>query len=160
MSGDAQAARNLARQARTVHRVSGLGSWRAALRWISGAMLDRPQEAAVASGWWDTASQERPGWRERAAHLDDQPVFAVDYQPCRRCRLAWVEQPYTDPRYQRGGLARAGLAALRTEHPGLSWHTLGNHLTESQAFWAAVGADAPGGYSQRHQTQASPQVKA
>lgn len=150
MSGDAQAARHLARQAGTVSSESGLGSWRAALRWISGGRLNRPQEAPVASGWWDTASQERPGWRERAAHLDGQTVFAVDYQPCRRCGLAWVEQPYTDPLHQRCGLARAGLAALRTEHPGLSWHTLGSHLGESRAFWTAVGADVPGGYRQKH----------
>ncbi|MEO6083518.1 MAG: hypothetical protein ABIQ18_10485 [Umezawaea sp.] len=76
-------------------------------------------------------------------------MFAVDYQPCRHCGLAWVEQPYTDPLHQRCGLARACLAALRTEHPGLSWHTLGGHLTESQAFWAAVGTDVCGGYRQR-----------
>lgn len=150
MSGDAQAARHLARQACTVSHVSGLGSWRAALRWIGDAVLNRPPESQVAFGWGDTASQERPGWRERAAHLDGNIVFAVDYQPCRRCGLAWVEQPYTDPLYQRCGLARAGLAALRTEHSGLSWHTLGGHLTESHAFWAAVGANVPGGYRQRH----------
>jgi hypothetical protein len=29
-----------------------------------------------------------------------------------------IEQPYTLPRYQRCGLAAAGLAALRAEHPG------------------------------------------
>lgn len=149
MSSEAQAARHLARQASMVSREPVLGSWRAALRWIADAVLDRPQDAAVASGWWDTASTERPGWRERAAHLDGQTVFAVDYQPCRRCGLAWVEQPYTDRLHQRCGLASAGLAALRTEHPGLSWHTLGGHLTESRAFWSAVGADVTGGYRQR-----------
>jgi hypothetical protein len=93
VSGDAQVARHLARQAGTVSRESGLGSWRAALRWISGGRLNRPQEAPVASGWWETASQERPGWRERATHLDGQTVFAVDYQPCRRCGLAWSSSP-------------------------------------------------------------------
>jgi hypothetical protein len=149
VNGDAQAARHLARQAGTVSHVSGRGPWRAALRWINGAMFNQPSEAFVASGWCDSASQERPGWRERAAHLDHQTVFAVAYQPCRRCGLAWVEQPYTDPLYQRCGLAGAGLAALRIEHPRLSWHTLGGHLTESQAFWAAVGADVCGGYRQR-----------
>lgn len=147
MSSDTQVARHLAMQANTV-RVSGQGSWRAVLRWISGGRLHRARGASASFGWWDTASTERPGWRERAAHLDGQPVFAVDYQPCRHCGLAWVEQPYTEPRYQRCGLASAGLTALRTEHPGLSWHTLGGHLTESRAFWAAVGADVLGGYRQ------------
>ncbi|MFI8276464.1 hypothetical protein ACIGBH_16415 [Streptomyces sp. NPDC085929] len=53
------------------------------------------------------------------------------------------------PEYERCGLASAGLTALRVEHPDLMWHTLGGHLRESQAFWAAVGADVPGGYQQR-----------
>ncbi|MBQ1076819.1 hypothetical protein KBX06_27260 [Micromonospora sp. C31] len=60
-----------------------------------------------------------------------------------------MEQPYTHPRYQRCGLASAGLTALRVEHPGLSWHTLGGHFRSSQPFWAAVRADVPGGYHQR-----------
>ncbi|MEO6083050.1 MAG: hypothetical protein ABIQ18_08075 [Umezawaea sp.] len=59
MSGDVQAARHLASQASTVRRESALGSWRAVLRWITGATRDPAQDAAVASGWWDTASQER-----------------------------------------------------------------------------------------------------
>lgn len=94
-------------------------------------------------------SGERPGWRERSATLDGQTVFAVDYQVCRRCRLGWVEQPYTDPYVQRCGLAGAGLAALRIEHPGLSWHTLGGHFSDSRAFWTAVGTGVPGGYERR-----------
>jgi hypothetical protein len=85
----------------------------------------------------------------RAANLGDDFAFAVDYRICRRCRLAWVEQPYTDPRYQRCGLGAAGLAALRVENPGLSWHTLGGHFRESRPFWAAVGTGVPGGYRQR-----------
>jgi hypothetical protein len=99
--------------------------------------------------WQDTISAERIGWRQRAANLYDECAFAVDYQICRRCQLGWVEQPYTLPRYQRCGLATAGLAAMRTEHPGLAWHTLGGHFRSSQVFWTAVGADVPGGYQQR-----------
>ncbi|WP_343973725.1 hypothetical protein [Kribbella koreensis] len=94
------------------------------------------------------------GWRQRAANLEDAAnrdgefVFAVDYRVCRRCGLGWVEQPYTIPRYQRAGLASAGLAALRAEFPGLAWHTLGGHLGESRQFWSTVGAEVPGGYRQ------------
>jgi hypothetical protein len=101
VSGDAQEARNLARQAHTVHRVSGLGSWRAALRWISGGTLDPTR---CSGRLWLMGHGLRGAARlarERAAHLDNQLMFAVDYQPCRRCGLAWVEQPYTDPRYLR-----------------------------------------------------------
>jgi hypothetical protein len=76
-------------------------------------------------------------------------VFEVDYQICPRCRLGWVEQPHTPPRYQRRGLARAGLAALRAEHPGLSWHTLGGYINDSPDFWDTVGVDVPGGYQPR-----------
>ncbi|MBW0115665.1 hypothetical protein I4J48_10410 [Pseudonocardia sp. KRD-169] len=61
-----------------------------------------------------------------------------------------MEQPYTTPEYQRCGLAAAGLAALRAEHPGFAWHTLGGHLADSRAFWAAVGAGVEGGYQQRY----------
>jgi hypothetical protein len=148
-----QAARRLAGQAHRVSRVSGRTPWRDALQWISRGRFGRPQGFPVAprlsTPWQDTMSGERPSWRERAANLDGQTVFAVDYQICRRCRLGWVEQPYTDPSCQRCGLASAGLAALRTEHPGLSWHTLGGHFSDSQAFWTAVGAGVPGGYEQR-----------
>ncbi|RQW98160.1 hypothetical protein DLJ59_27745 [Micromonospora inaquosa] len=63
--------------------------------------------------------------------------------------MGWVEQPYTHPQYQRHGLASAGLATLRAEHPGLAWHTLGGHFRSSQPFWEAVGADVSGSYQQR-----------
>jgi hypothetical protein len=86
----------------------------------------------------DTVSNERIGWRMRAANLrnhdpDDAPirdefVFEVDYQLCHQCRIVWVEQPHTLPAYRRRGLAAAGLAALRTENPGFTWHTLGGHI--------------------------------
>lgn len=73
----------------------------------------------------------------------------MDYQVCRQCLLGWVEQPYTDPRYQRCGLAGSALAALRAEHPGMRWHTLGGHFRDSELFWSAVGAEVAGGYQQR-----------
>ncbi|WP_170224371.1 hypothetical protein [Actinokineospora cianjurensis] len=46
--------------------------------------------------------------------------------------------------HQRCGLASAGLATSRIGHPGLSWHTLGDHLAELRAFWPAVGVDVRG----------------
>ncbi|MGW3028278.1 hypothetical protein [Streptomyces sp. NPDC001221] len=52
-------------------------------------------------------------------------------------------------KYQRCELATAGLEAMRLEHSGLSWHTLGGHFQDSRAFWAAVGTDVPGNYQQR-----------
>jgi hypothetical protein len=94
-------------------------------------------------------SFEREGWRERIGVLGDDDVFAVQYRVCRRCCLAWVEYPYTDPRFRRAGLASAGLAALRVEHAGVSWHTLGGHGQDSRGFWNRVGAEVPGGYRQR-----------
>ncbi|MEV6868426.1 hypothetical protein AB0M44_46535 [Streptosporangium subroseum] len=71
--------------------------------------------------WQDTISGERTGWRIRAANLNEEFAFAVDYQIC-RCGLGWVEHPHTLPQYQRCGLAGAGLAALRAENPGLLAH--------------------------------------
>ncbi|MFC0105514.1 sigma factor-like helix-turn-helix DNA-binding protein [Kibdelosporangium aridum] len=157
MAGDHDmrtAARRLAEHAHHVGRVSGWTPWRDALQWLSRGKLGRPQAwprvPRLTTPWQDTISAERPGWRQRAANLNgDEFAFAVDYRVCRRCRLGWVEQPYTDSRFQRCGLARAGLAALRADHPGLNWHTLGGHLHDSQPFWAAVGLDVPGGYQQR-----------
>ena len=105
--------------------------------------------------WQDTVTAERIGWRQRAANLADPAnregefVFAVDYRVCRRCALGWVEQPYTIPRYQRLGITSAGLAALRDEHPGVAWHTLGGHLGDARQFWSAVGEGVAGGYRQR-----------
>jgi hypothetical protein len=153
VSEDALAARRLATQAHEVGRVSGRKPWLQAVQRISRGKLGRPTGWPVVPRlgrpWQDTNSGERFGWRQRAANLDDEFVFAVDYQICRRCRLGWVEHPYTDPRYQRCGLARAGLAALRAEYSDLSWHTLGGHFPDSRAFWTTVGIGVTGGYQQR-----------
>ncbi|GIH19019.1 hypothetical protein Raf01_71910 [Rugosimonospora africana] len=111
----------------------------------------RPVVPTLDNPWQDTTCPERAGWRTRAANLrrfEDEFVLAVDYQTCADCRIGWVEQPYTLPRYQRHGLARAGLAALRSEHPGLSWYTLGGHFPDSERFWTVVGTGVPGGYQQ------------
>jgi hypothetical protein len=147
------AARRLAGQAHLVGRRSGRQPTRDLVRWLSrgryGRHLGWPQVPRLSTPWQDTISAERPGWRQRAANLDGDDAFAVDYQICRRCRLGWVEQPYTLPQYQRCGLASAGLAALRAEHPDLSWHTLGGHFRDSEPFWTAAGKGVPGGYQQR-----------
>jgi hypothetical protein len=50
----------------------------------------------------------------------------------------------TLPAYQRQGLAAAGLAGLRAEHPGFAWHTLGGgHIDGSPAFWDTVRMAEP-----------------
>jgi hypothetical protein len=127
-----QAARGLAAVA-----VSNVG-WafrnrvRRALIWATQGRLDSrhdwPVVPVLGTPWQDNPSTRGVRWRERAAYLAGQPVFGVDYQFCRRCRVGWVEEPHTEEPYKRCGLATAGLAALRAEHPGLTWHTAGNHL--------------------------------
>jgi hypothetical protein len=104
----------------------------------------RPETA-----WRDGWSWERRGWRERAAYLNGNEIFRIDYEVCHPCRLGWVEQPYTHEDYQRCGLASAALKALRKEHPGLEWHTLGSHLSDSVLFWETIGEGVPGGYTKR-----------
>ncbi|WP_367822081.1 hypothetical protein [Streptomyces sp. LMG1-1-1.1] len=150
---DRKAAEHLANQAHKVGRAVGQQRWRDVLRRLSRGRFGRQRGWArvpkLDTPWQDTSSGERQGWRERAANLDGEFAFSVDYQVCPDCQLGWVEQPYTLPEYQRCGLASAGLAALRIEHPGLSWHTLGGHLRDSKRFWEAVGADVPGAYQQR-----------
>jgi hypothetical protein len=148
---DAYAARMVAGQALThVGRVSGRRPLRAALRWISRDRLGGPSGWPVVpkldTPWQDTISGTRDGWRQRTAFLDELFVFSVDYRICRRCRIAWVEEPYTVMRYQRCGVATAALAALRHDNPGLQWHTWGGHL--ARQFWAAGGVDVAGGYQQ------------
>lgn len=113
---------------------------------LAGRVRRRPNAAAPDAPWRDGPSPERSGWRERAATVHGEPVFAVDYVVCADCAQGWVEQPFTTPEYQRRGLARAALAQLRREHPGLSWHTLGGHLSDSRGFWLAVADDVAGGY--------------
>ena len=116
---DRRAARILAGLAATeVRRAAGGETARSPLRWLTRGRRvrrrdwsDDPESDAP---WRDTRSANRPGWRERAAYLDANEVFAVDYEVCRRCGLGWVEEPYTHPDYQRCGLAAAALAALRT----------------------------------------------
>ena len=152
---DREAARSLAAVARlAVVRASGGNPAARTLAgrgrsWLLGRM-DRARRAErPGTGWRDSWSRERPGWRERAAYLSGNEVFSVDYQVCRRCRLGWVEQPSTVAKYRRCGLAAAALAALRSENPGIEWHTLGGHLADSVPFWISVGAGIPGGYTQR-----------
>ncbi|WP_107416793.1 hypothetical protein [Streptomyces sp. CC53] len=150
---DRRAAIRLADQAHEVGRASGRVLWREVLQRVSSGRLGRPHDwldvPQLDSPWQDTISSERMGWRQRAANLQGEFAFAVDYRICHRCRIGWVEQPYTLPQYQRCGLGIAGLASLRSEHPDLSWHTLGGHLTESKGFWGVVGRDVLGGYQQR-----------
>jgi hypothetical protein len=151
---DRHTVRLLAEQATShVGHASGREPWRALLQWVTRGRLGRPRGWPVVpvlgTPWQDTVSAERPGWRQRAAYLYGREVFAVDYQVCRRCRLGWVEQLYTEPRYQRCGLAAAGLAALRSGYPQFEWHTLGGHMSDSRSFWDAVGVGVPGGYRQR-----------
>lgn len=153
-TADLNAARELATLALShVGRVSGREPLRMALRWATRGRLGRRRGLRVTprpgTPWQDTPSWQRTGWRERAAFLHGHEVFAVDYRVCRKCRRGWVEEPATDPRYQRCGLAAAGLAALRSEHPGVEWHTLGGHMPDARPFWAAIGAGVPGGYQQR-----------
>jgi hypothetical protein len=148
-----QEARALAAQARDVAWAADGTAWQRILRAISGGRWGRQPTGwtviRVDAPWQDTPSSERPGWRERAANLADGVAFAVDYTVCAHCRLGWVEQPYTMEKYQRCGLAAAGLEALRLEHPGLSWHTLGGHFHDSRPFWTDVGTGVPGSYQQR-----------
>ncbi|MEV4123161.1 hypothetical protein [Micromonospora sp. NPDC049645] len=148
-----EAVRQLVARASEVGRVSGRQPWREVVVWLTRGRWGRragwPVVPVLTKPWQDTISAERHGWRTRAANLDDDFAFAVDYRICHRCRIGWVEQPYTHPRYRRHGLASAGFAALRAEHAGLSWHTLGGHFRSSQPFWATVGAGVPGGYHQR-----------
>ena len=115
--------------------------------------LDRDQAGCTLAGH---SFLGRPGWRE-APNLADDVAFAVDYTVCARCELGWVEWPYTTEQYQRCGLATAALEALRLEHPGLSWHTLGGHFRDSRAFWAAVGTGVLGGYQQRETCPHAPE---
>lgn len=158
----AEAIRQLIASIDHVGRVSGREPWREVLLWLTRGRWGRrsgpPVMQRLDTPWQDAVSEERPGWRTRAANLHGFPAadrdredvaFAVDYQICCRCELGWVEQPYTPPQYQRRGLAAAGLVALRTENPGLSWHTLGGHIDGSPAFWTRAGTGVPGGYQPR-----------
>jgi hypothetical protein len=99
------------------------------------------------AGWLDAWSRNRPSWRVRAARLHDDEIFGVDYNICRRCGLAWVEEPATSEAYRRCGLAKAAFAALCAEHPSMRWHTLGGHLSEAIPFWEVVAVGVPGGYA-------------
>lgn len=125
-------------------------------RWTdhSRSRRDRAVTSGTRAGnrWRDSAGFERPGWRTRGAYLvgSDEPAFEIDYDVCPKCGIGWVEQPYTPPPYQRRGLASAGLAALRRDHPeAVAWHTLGGHLGDSRRLWDTAGASVPGGYRQR-----------
>lgn len=150
---DRLAALRLAQQAHEVGRAYGLEPVRQVIRRISrgrwGGHKGWPRVPTLETPWKDTISPTRTSWRQRAAQLDGEVVFGVDYRVCRRCGLGWVEEPHTDPEYERCGLGRAGLAALRTDHPDVAWHTLGGHFVSAQPFWKAVGTGVPGGYQQR-----------
>lgn len=143
---DREAARALAAQANAVIRLPA--QRRSLLIRMLGLHRQSGDQGNPAGTYWrDAPSQNRLGWRERAAYLHGSEAFAVDYQVCHHCQLGWVEEPaITDDRYLRCGLASAGLAALRVEHPGLEWHTLGGHLVAP--FWKSVGIGVAGGYTQ------------
>lgn len=151
---DQRTAQTLAALATTYVRWVSRDRLRRVAIWATRGRLGRRSNwvdvPALDAGWQDNPADRGMGWRERAAYFNGRPVFGVDYQVCRRCRVGWVEEPWTDDRYTRSGLAAAGLAALRTEHPGFSWYTAGGHMPDSEPFWRAVAADIPGGY-QHHE---------
>lgn len=149
-----RAALRLAKQAQEVQYINGEATWHDLVRWARhGQLTWHPGWLtflpALRTPWQDTGSAEQDGWRRRAATLNDELVFTVDYLVCRLCSVGWVEQPHTVPRFRHCGLARAGLAALRSDNPGLAWHTMGEHISDSQEFWNSVGEGVPGGYRQR-----------
>ncbi|UQU67523.1 hypothetical protein COUCH_15165 [Couchioplanes caeruleus] len=73
----------------------------------------------------------------------------MEYIVCPRCRIGWVDKPYTIERYQHSGLAAAAHRALRAEHPSVAWHTGSGHVSSSKAFWVKVGDGVEGGYLPR-----------
>ncbi|MFE2971428.1 hypothetical protein ACFXKC_49170 [Streptomyces sp. NPDC059340] len=111
-----EAALTLAAQAQDVAWAADATPWQRVLRTISGGRWGRPPTGwtviRLDAPWQDTPSSERPGWRERAANLADDVAFAVDYTVCARCEIGWVESPYTMDKYQRCGLATAGLGSV------------------------------------------------
>ncbi|KJK56434.1 hypothetical protein UK12_22705 [Saccharothrix sp. ST-888] len=153
MEGDRRAARQLASRTDQMGRIFGREPWREILLRISGGRLGRRTGPTIPlqlqTPWQDTLSPLRTGWRQRAADLHGESVFAIDYQVCRPCSLAWAEEPHTDPSFQRCGPASAGVAALRAEHPGLAWHTLGGRFAKARPFRTHVGTGVPGGYQSR-----------
>jgi hypothetical protein len=107
------------------------------------------EEALPVTGWHDSGDGDRPGWRTRAAYLEGDMVFSVGYVICRPCALGLVEWPNTDQRVRRCGLATAGLAALRADHPRLPWHTFSGHSgADAASVLGAVGGGVRGGYVQ------------
>jgi hypothetical protein len=148
------AARRLAARAHEVITVPepALGG-EGVLGWRRRRTLRIDPQRRPYSGWFDGPSllgvRGSPGWRMRAAYLTDEEVFAVDYTTCGPCRIGWVEEPYTVANLERCGLASAGLAGIRADHPGLAWHTAGGHLRDARLFWDTVGGDVPGRYRPR-----------
>jgi hypothetical protein len=78
------------------------------------------EDGTVLRVMWQASRDGRkrePLKHRKTGEYRDVPVPTT--KVCRQCGLGWVEEPATDERYQRCGLAAAGLAALRVEHPGL-----------------------------------------
>jgi hypothetical protein len=148
--------RRLREQASTdVGHDSGRTPLRTALYHLTRGRIDRRprynvgQLPTLATPWQDTVSGRYFGWRCRRATLNGGQAFVVEYIVCPYCKVGWVDKPYTIEKYQRHGLASAGLAALRRENPGLVWHTASGHLSASKPFWAAAGTGIAGGYLPR-----------
>lgn len=120
-------------------------------RWVYPALYRFDREAAPPRLWVDrpAGAYERTGWRIRAAYLESDLAFEVEYVVCGQCKIGWVESPHSYEGYTRCGLASAALRSLRRAYPGVQWHTRGGHFSESKPFWESVGVDVPGGYTRR-----------
>lgn len=149
------ALRRLREEADHVVRVSGRTPVRSWLYDVTRGRIDRRPRPTVGqlpwvdAPWQDTVSGRYHGWRCRRASLKGGLAFVVEYVVCPYCNIGWVDKPYTVEDYQRCGLAAAGLAALRAEHPGVAWYTGSGHLRDSRPFWSAVGQGVDGAYQPR-----------
>ena len=145
----------LKEQASQVVTVSGRTPLRSALYHLTRGRIDRRPRPTVgelptvSAPWQDTVSGRYFGWRCRQANLNGDLVFVVEYVVCPYCNIGWVDKPYTVEEYQRRGLAAAGFATLRNEHPGAAWYTGSGHLGDSRPFWSAVGEGVEGAYRPR-----------
>ena len=95
-----------------------------------------PEAVQLRLAWQDPEL----GWLLRL-HRDGQHVGKLGYRVCEKCRWGSILKISIYDPLRGCGLGRRVVSLLREQHPGLTWHTIGQY-PEAIRVWQQMAAES------------------